>query len=81
MPIFTPYLEVPRLAEYRFELVEVAQDEAAGWRYPAAQLDKLRDPRVKAFLTVNPSNPTAVAIDAADGARIGESRASGPTSS
>ncbi len=65
VPIFTPYLEVPRLPEYRFELVEVVQDEAAGWRYPAAQIDKLADPRVKAFLAVNPSNPTAVAMDAA----------------
>ena len=65
VPIFTPYLELPRLPEYRFEVVEVAQDEAAGWRYPAAQLDQLRDPRVKAFLAVNPSNPTAAAMDAA----------------
>jgi aspartate 4-decarboxylase len=72
VPIFTPYLEVPRLAEYRFELVEIMQDEAAEWRYPASQLDKLRDPRVKAFLVVNPSNPTAVAIDAATAAHIGE---------
>jgi len=72
VPIFTPYLEVPRLPEYRFELVEVAQDEAAGWRYPAAQIDKLRDPRVKAFLVVNPSNPTAVAMDPATVAQIGE---------
>lgn len=72
VPIFTPYLEVPRLAEYRFELVEIAQDEAAQWRYPAGQLDKLRDPRVKAFLAVNPSNPTAVAMDAAALAQIGE---------
>jgi aspartate 4-decarboxylase len=72
VPIFTPYLEVPRLAEYRFELVEVAQDEAAGWGYPAAQLDKLRDPAVKAFLAVNPSNPTAVAIDEGALARLGE---------
>ena len=65
VPTFTPYLEVPRLPEYRFELVEMAQDEAAGWSYPAAQLEELRDPRVKAFLAVNPSNPTAVAMDAA----------------
>ena len=72
VPIFTPYLEVPRLPEYRFELVEIVQDEAAGWRYPASQIDKLRDPRVKAFLAVNPSNPTAVAMDAATVARIGE---------
>ena len=71
VPIFTPYLEVPRLPEYRFELVEIAQDEAQGWRYPAAELEKLRDPRVKAFLVVNPSNPTAVAIDAHSAARIG----------
>ena len=72
VPIFTPYLEVPRLPEYRFELVEVAQDEAHGWRYPAAQIDRLRDPRVKAFLAVNPSNPTAVAMDPATVARVGE---------
>lgn len=71
VPIFTPYLEVPRLPEYRFELVEVVQDEAAGWRYPAAEIDKLADPRVKAFLAVNPSNPTAVAMDPATLARIG----------
>jgi aspartate 4-decarboxylase len=72
VPIFTPYLEVPHLAEYRFDLVEIGQDEAAGWSYPAAQLEKLRDPRVKAFLAVNPSNPTAVAMDASALARIGE---------
>ena len=71
VPIFTPYLEVPRLPEYRFELVEVVQDEAAGWAYPAAQIDKLADPRVKAFLAVNPSNPTAVAMDAGTVERIG----------
>jgi aspartate 4-decarboxylase len=72
VPVFTPYLELPRLAEYRFELVEVAQDEAAGWSYPATQLEKLRDSRVKAFLAVNPSNPTALAMDAATLAHIGE---------
>jgi len=72
VPIFTPYLEVPRLPEYRFEIVEIAQDEAAGWGYPATQLDKLRDPHVKAFLAVNPSNPTAVAMDEASITRIGE---------
>ena len=72
VPIFTPYLDVPRLAEYGFEVMQIMQDGAAGWRYPASQLDKLLDPRVKAFLVVNPSNPTAVAIDAASAARIGD---------
>jgi aspartate 4-decarboxylase len=72
VPIFTPYLEVPRLPEYRFDVVEVAQDEARGWSYPAAEIDKLRDARVKLFLAVNPANPTAVAMDAATVARVGD---------
>jgi aspartate 4-decarboxylase len=71
VPIFTPYLEVPRLPEYGFEVVEVLQDETAGWRYPAQEIDKLRDPRIRLFLVVNPSNPTAVAMDEATVAHIG----------
>lgn len=69
-PIFTPYLDVPRLPEYDFDIVEVKQDEGADWRYPAAEIDKLRDPRVKLFLCVNPSNPTAVAMEPETVARI-----------
>lgn len=72
VPIFTPYLELPRLQEYRFEVLELVQDEADGWRYPAAMIDRLRDPRVKLFLAVNPSNPTAVAMDGETMARIGQ---------
>jgi aspartate 4-decarboxylase len=71
VPVFPPYLEIPQLAEYRFDTVEIMQDEAAEWRYPTAQIDKLRDPRIKAFLAVNPSNPTAVAMDGDTLERIG----------
>jgi len=70
VPIFTPYLELPRLPEYRFRTVEIEQDERSGWRYPAEQIDKLRDPRVRLFVAVNPSNPTARAIDPDAVARI-----------
>lgn len=70
-PIFTPYLDVPRLAEYDFTLVELKQDEKAGWRYPPAEIDKLRDPRIRAFLLVNPSNPTATALDASTLSQLG----------
>jgi aspartate 4-decarboxylase len=62
VPIFTPYLEVPRLNDYELIEVEVSQDEGRGWQYPAAELDKLRDPSIRAFLVVNPSNPTSVRI-------------------
>lgn len=62
VPIFTPYIEVPRLHDYDLVEVQVRQDEAGGWQYPRTELEKLLDPRVKAFLVVNPSNPTSVAI-------------------
>jgi aspartate 4-decarboxylase len=67
-PIFTPYLEIPHLDEYRFDVVKVAQTEMApdgqhAWQYSEAELAKLEDPRVKAFFLVNPANPGAVAID------------------
>jgi aspartate 4-decarboxylase len=62
-PIFTPYLEIPRLDDYGLVEVEIRQDPARGWSYPEAELAKLRDPRIKAFLLVNPSNPTAMSLD------------------
>lgn len=66
-PIFTPYLEIPELDEYRFEVVRVAQSEMApdgrhAWQYSDEELKKLEDPKVKAFFIVNPANPGAVAI-------------------
>jgi aspartate 4-decarboxylase len=63
MPIFTPYIEIPRLDDYRLVEVAVAADPESGWQYPERELDRLRDPRVKAFLLVNPGNPTSVKID------------------
>ncbi|MCP4630840.1 MAG: bifunctional aspartate transaminase/aspartate 4-decarboxylase [bacterium] len=59
-PIFTPYLEIPVLNDYQLVVIEVEQDEKNDWQYPAAELEKLADPAVKAFFLVNPSNPTSV---------------------
>jgi aspartate 4-decarboxylase len=67
-PIFTPYLEIPHLDEARFEMVPIEASEmepATGrhtWQYPDSEIDKLADPRIKAFFVVNPSNPGSVAI-------------------
>jgi aspartate 4-decarboxylase len=63
VPIFSPYLEVPRLNDYELTEIEVSQDETRGWQYPAQEIDKLRDPSIRAFFVVNPSNPTSVRID------------------
>lgn len=62
MPIFTPYIEIPELKEYNLHEVNINADPAAGWQYPDKELDKLRDPKVKAFFLVNPSNPPSVRV-------------------
>ncbi|MFH1837836.1 MAG: bifunctional aspartate transaminase/aspartate 4-decarboxylase [Candidatus Omnitrophota bacterium] len=61
-PIFTPYLEIPRLNDYEFIELEIEQDENNDWQYPDQEIEKLEDPKVKAFFIVNPSNPTSVSV-------------------
>lgn len=62
MPIFTPYIEIPELNDYQLKEVLIEADPAEGWQYPKAEIEKLRDPKVKAFFLVNPSNPPSVRI-------------------
>ncbi|WP_152396239.1 aspartate 4-decarboxylase [Paenibacillus guangzhouensis] len=67
VPIFTPYLEVPHLPRYHFDTVEIhaselREDGSHTWQYPSSELDKLKDPTIKALFIVNPSNPPSVAI-------------------
>lgn len=56
-PIFSPYLEIPALAEYDLDVVDVRMDEHADWQFPESEMAKLLDPAVKVFCLVNPSNP------------------------
>lgn len=66
-PIFTPYLEIPELADYEFDQVHinasaVDEDGVHLWQFPREELDRLRDPAVKALFVVNPTNPPSVRI-------------------
>jgi len=61
-PIFTPYLEIPELADYQLTEVFIQADPNDGWQYPESELKKLEDPAVKAFFLVNPSNPPSVKV-------------------
>lgn len=68
-PIFTPYLEIPLLPRYDFNVVkieatEMTDDGTHTWQYPKSELDKLCDPTIKALFVVNPSNPPSTAIKA-----------------
>lgn len=62
-PVFTPYIEIPELDEFGLEEVAINADPHQGWQYPDEELDKLRDPAVKVFFCVNPSNPPSVKMD------------------
>ncbi|GAA0691524.1 MULTISPECIES: aspartate 4-decarboxylase [Clostridium] len=68
VPIFTPYLEIPHLSRYEFNVTEIHaskldKDGRHSWQYPKEELDKLADSNIKLLCVVNPSNPPSVAID------------------
>lgn len=61
-PAFTPYLEIPQLDRFSFDVVyvsanKVEKDGYHDWQYPPEEIDKLRDRSVKAVCVINPSNP------------------------
>jgi aspartate 4-decarboxylase len=62
VPIFTPYIELPELEDYQLESVDLEADEMNGWQMPESELEKLRDPSIRAFFLVNPSNPPSVSL-------------------
>ena len=66
-PIFTPYLEIPHLPRYNFEVINICADEMDEegrhtWQYPQSEIDKLKDASIKALFVVNPNNPPSVAM-------------------
>ena len=63
-PIFSPYLELPVLADYGLKTVYIEGDESMGWQIPDKEVAKLKDPKIKALYMVNPTNPTSVSLDA-----------------
>jgi len=71
-PIFSPYLEIPVLAEYGLEIVDIRMDEHADWQFPASELEKLQDPAIKIFCLVNPSNPPSTKMSDAALAQLAD---------
>ena len=74
-PIFTPYIEIPELDRYGFDVVNISanQVDADGyhrWEYTDEALDQLRDPSVKLVCLVNPSNPPSYRLSDHDMERI-----------
>ncbi|MCC5889304.1 MAG: aspartate 4-decarboxylase [Alkalibacterium sp.] len=67
IPTFAPYMEIPELPEYGFD-VEYIRSEMmtingqSSYQFTEKELDRLRNPDIKAVFVVNPSNPTANSI-------------------
>ncbi|MEU8893192.1 bifunctional aspartate transaminase/aspartate 4-decarboxylase [Streptomyces sp. NPDC048442] len=67
VPEFTPYLEIPELDTYAFDVVLVeanmfTETGVRQWRYPTEEVAKLADPSIKMVCLVNPSNPPSLAL-------------------
>jgi aspartate 4-decarboxylase len=68
VPTFTPYIEIAHMDRFAFKVVNVdasvecRKDGGHTWQYSDAEIDKLANPRVKAFFLVNPSNPPSFAM-------------------
>ncbi|MFI8822357.1 bifunctional aspartate transaminase/aspartate 4-decarboxylase [Streptomyces sp. NPDC053431] len=67
VPVFTPYIEIPALDTYEFDVVHVeaslfAETGVREWRYPTEEVAKLEDPSIKLLCMVNPSNPPSLAL-------------------
>lgn len=67
-PVFTPYIEIPKLYRYNFKVTEIPANRMSDdglhlWQYSEKGINKLRDPAYKALFIVNPSNPPSYAID------------------
>ena len=62
-PIFTPYLELTHLEDYDLKVVHVRAPQENRFQYTEEELEKLEDPKIKAFFIVNPGNPSGMGID------------------
>ena len=56
-PVFTPYIQIPRLSNFDLAEIDLQAREENQWHIPDSEFEKLLDPSVKAFFLVNPSNP------------------------
>lgn len=75
IPVFTPYIEIPELRRYQFDVTEISADQMTPdglhtWQYKDEDIDKLKNPQIKALFITNPSNPPSYALNPETVARI-----------
>ena len=75
VPAFTPYIEIPQLDRYRFKVTELhanrmSKDGLHLWQYSDEDIDRLKNPAIKALFVTNPSNPPSYMLSPETMARI-----------
>jgi aspartate 4-decarboxylase len=67
VPAFTPYLEIPKLDRYGFDVLELRATAVGpagepNGQYLDTEIDHLSDPSIKALFVINPANPGSVML-------------------
>jgi aspartate 4-decarboxylase len=70
-PIFSPYLEMPRLLDYQLNIVELKGDPNLNFSLDDKEINKLKDKKIKALFMVNPTNPGAYSLSKDNIMKIG----------
>mgnify|MGYP001316104326 FL=1 len=75
VPVFTPYIEIPQLRRYEFNVTEISANQMTTdglhtWQYKDEDIDRLRNPQIKALFITNPSNPPSYTLSPETAARI-----------
>ena len=75
VPVFTPYIEIPQLRRYEFNVTEISADQMTTdglhtWQYKDEDIDRPRNPQIKALFITNPSNPPSYTLSPETAARI-----------
>ncbi|MEL5893067.1 aspartate 4-decarboxylase [Bacteroides sp. GD17] len=68
VPAFTPYIEIPQLDRYQFRVTKLhanrmSPDGLHLWQYSDEDIDRLKNPAIKALFVTNPSNPPSYALN------------------
>ena len=61
-PIFSPYMEMPILGDYKLKIVELKGNPDKQYSLDHTEMDKLKDKKIKALFMVNPANPGAYSL-------------------
>lgn len=71
-PIFSPYLEMPKMKAYGLNIIELKGDPENDYALSTTEIYKLKNKEIKALFMVNPANPGEYSLPLSNINEIGE---------